>query len=221
MNRISIALNAVLLIAVAVLFYLYFSLNSKLSPSTEAPEDVNSTGKIPKLVTDPSKLANSKIAYINIDSLDMKYEYINDKSKEIKNKQAAIEGQLSSMYAKFQQDVADLQQAAQAGLRSEAELKKEEASLQQRQYDIANKEKQLQTLSEEVGTTQAAMLQNVSKFIEKFNNGKYDFILAYTSNISSVLYAKPDLEITTEVVNGLNEEYRATKAANTITPKKK
>ncbi len=213
------AINAVLLIAVAVLFYLYISLNGKLSPSAEGVEDA--TGKTPKLVTDPSKLVNSKIAYINIDSLDLKYEYINDKSKEIKNKQAAIEGQLTSMYAKFQQDVADLQQAAQAGLRSEADLKKEEASLQQRQYDIANKEKQLQTLGEEVGATQAAMLQNVSKFIEKFNNGKYDFILAYTSNISSVLYAKPDLEITTEVVNGLNEEYRALKAANTVTPKKK
>ncbi|HEY1040941.1 MAG TPA: OmpH family outer membrane protein, partial [Bacteroidia bacterium] len=179
------------------------------------------TEKTPKLVMDPSKLANSKIAYINIDSLDMKYEYIEDKSKEIKNKQAAIEGQLSSMYAKFQQDVADLQQAAQAGLRSEAELKKEEAALQQRQYEIANKEKQLQTLSEDVANTQAAMLQNVSKFIEKFNNGKYDFILAYTSNISSVLYAKPDLEITTEVVNGLNEEYRNTKAADATKTKKK
>lgn len=151
----------------------------------------------------------------------MQYEYINDKSKEIKNKQAAIEGQLSSMYAKFQQDVADLQQAAQAGLRSEAELKKEEAVLQQRQYEIANKEKQLQTLSEEVASTQVAMLQNVSKFIDKFNNGKYDFILAYTSNISSVLYAKPDLEITTEVVNGLNEEYRANKAAEASKTKKK
>lgn len=215
------AMNAVLLIAVAVLFYLYFSLNGKLSPASDVSEIGDSTKKTTKFITDPSKLANSKIAYINIDSLDLKYEYINDKSKEIKNKQATLEGQLSSMYAKFQQDVADLQQAAQAGLRSEAELKKEEAVLQQRQYEIANKEKQLQVLSEEVGATQFAMLQNVSKFIEKFNNGKYDFILAYTSNISSVLYAKPDLEITTEVVNGLNEEYRALKAANTVTPKKK
>ncbi len=215
------AMNAVLLIAVAVLFYLYFSLNGKLSPASDTSENGDSTKKTTKFVTDPSKLVNSKIAYINIDSLDMKYEYINDKSKEIKNKQATLEGQLSSMYAKFQQDVADLQQAAQAGLRSEAELKKEEAVLQQRQYEIANKEKQLQVLSEEVGATQFAMLQNVSKFIEKFNNGKYDFILAYTSNISSVLYAKPDLDITTDVVNGLNEEYRALKAANTVTPKKK
>jgi hypothetical protein len=66
MNKISIALNAVLLIAVAVLFYLYFSLNSKLNPSTEGATEKGKT--TPKLITDPSKLNNAKIAYINIDS---------------------------------------------------------------------------------------------------------------------------------------------------------
>lgn len=212
MNKISLALNAVLLIAVGVLFYLYFSLNAKLNPATENNDaPVKSS---PKLITDASKLANAKIAYINIDTIDAKYEYIADKSKEIRNRQMALEGTLQSMYTKFQQDVADLQQAAQAGLRSEAELKKEEARLQQKQLEIENKDKQLQALGEEVAATQADMLRSLSKFIEKYNNNKFDYILAYTSNnISSVLYAKPDLEITNEIVNGLNEEYRKTKAS--------
>lgn len=211
MNKISVALNAVLLIAVAVLFYLYFSLNSKLNPVTEGTTETGKT--TPKLITDPSKLANAKIAYINIDSLNAKYQFITDKSQEINKRQMALENTLNSMYGKFQQEVADLQQAAQAGLRSEAELKKEEERLQIKQQDIANKEKQLQMLGEEVAQTQANMLQSVSKFIEKYNNNKFDYILAYTSNnISSVLFAKSDLEITNEIVDGLNKEYAATKA---------
>jgi len=213
MNKISLTLNAVLLLAVGVLFYLYFNLSSKLSPTTN--NDNSATVKsTPTLISDASKLANAKIAYINIDSIDAKYEYIADKSKEIRGRQVALESTLQSMYAKFQQDVADLQQAAQAGIRPEAELKKEEARLQQKQIEIGNKEKQLQALGEEVANTQAVMLRGVSKFIEKYNNNKFDYILAYTTNnISSVLYAKPELELTNEIISGLNEEYRKNKAA--------
>ena len=212
MNKISVALNAVLLIAVAILFFLYFSLNSKLSPSSEGTSEAGK--KTPKLITDPSKLANAKIAYINIDSLNSKYQFITDKSQEINKRQMALENTLNSMYGKFQQEVADLQQAAQAGLRSETELKKEEERLQIKQQDIANKEKQLQALGEEVANTQANMLRSVSIFIEKYNDNKFDYILAYTSNnISSVLFAKSELEITNEIVDGLNKEYAETKAA--------
>ena len=121
MNRISIVLNVVLLIAVGILFYLYISLNNKLTgaTSTSVPTIVP-----PKVFTDPSKLVNAKIAYINIDTLDQKYEYINDYSKSIHAKQTSLEGVLNSMVARFQQEYADFQQSVQAGIKSEAELKK-------------------------------------------------------------------------------------------------
>lgn len=208
MNRISIIINVILIIAVGILFFLYAQLKSNSLEITSS----ESGKSFPKLITDTSLLKNAKIAYINIDSLNEKYEYIKDKSKEIRGRQSAIEGSLNSMYTTFQQEVADLQQAAQAGIRPESELKKEEARLQQKQMEIANKEKQLQVLGEEVAATQSDMLQNVSKFIERYNNNKFDYILAYTTNnISSVLYANSSLEITNEIVNGLNEEYRKNK----------
>lgn len=208
MNRISIIINSILIIAVGILFFLYAQLKSNSLEITSS----ESGKSFPKLITDTSLLKNAKIAYINIDSLNEKYEYIKDKSKEIRGRQSAIEGSLNSMYTTFQQEVADLQQAAQAGIRPESELKKEEARLQQKQMEIANKEKQLQVLGEEVAATQSDMLQNVSKFIERYNNNKFDYILAYTTNnISSVLYANSSLEITNEIVNGLNEEYRKNK----------
>jgi len=208
MNRISIIINSILIIAVGILFFLYAQLKSNSLEITSS----ESGKSFPKLITDTTLLKNAKIAYINIDSLNEKYEYIKDKSKEIRSRQSAIEGSLNSMYTTFQQEVADLQQAAQAGIRPESELKKEEARLQQKQMEIANKEKQLQVLGEEVAATQSDMLQNVSKFIERYNNNKFDYILAYTTNnISSVLYANSSLEITNEIVNGLNEEYRKNK----------
>jgi outer membrane protein len=217
MNKLSLVLNAVLLVAVGVLFYLYTSLNNRIS-GTAGTSDSTAV-KTPKLVLDPTKLTDAKIAYINIDTLNEQYEYISDKTKEITTKQANLEAQYNGMIQKFQADYEALQQAAQAGIRSEAELQQESAKLQKRQMDIAAKEKQLQTLADETAEGQINMRANLAKFVEKFNNGKYDYIMVYSSGVSPVLYARPDLDLTSEIVKGLNEEYRSTKAAKPATKK--
>ena len=211
MKQVSLIINIVLIAAVAILFYLY----SSLKKNVETLGMPAQTTGVQPLTTLPAgaNLKESKIAYINIDSLDYNYQYIIDNSKEIRSRQAAMEAQYQSMVAKFQADYQSLQEAAQAGLRPQAELEKEKNRLEQMQYEIAAKEKQMQGLGEETGKKQADMLRGVSAFIAKLNNGRYDYILAYTSNISSVLYAKPGLDITKEVIDGLNAEYKATKAA--------
>ncbi|MGZ3865616.1 MAG: OmpH family outer membrane protein [Bacteroidia bacterium] len=213
MKQVSLIINIVLVAAVAILFYLYSSL--KKNVETLGMPNQN-TAAVQTLTNLPAgaNLKDSKIAYINIDSLDYNYQYIIDNSKEIRARQAGIEAQYQNMVAKFQADYQSLQEAAQAGLRPQAELEKEKARLEQMQYEIAAKEKQMQALGEETGKKQGEMLRGVSEFIAKLNNGRYDYILAYTSNISSVLYAKPTLDITKEVIDGLNADYKAKKAAS-------
>jgi len=211
MKQLPLILNGVLIIAVAALFYMSMSLKKNVEALGTTPQ--------PNVLQTPATLSannvdlkDAKIAYLNIDSLDFKYQYIVDNSKEYANKQAAIEGQLNSMATKFQADYQEFQQAAQAGIKGEAELNKQKAQLEQEQADAAAKQKQLENLGEEVGKKRVDMLKKVSDFIAKYNNGKFDYILAYTtSNISSVLYAKPGLDITKEIVDGLNAEYKATK----------
>lgn len=208
MKHISMIIQALLLVAVAVLFILYFGLKSQLVKNEGGVSDVPVL-QTPATITGSGAgdLKTARIAYVNIDSLDINYQFIIDNSKEMRARQAGIEAQYNSMVAKFQNDYAELQQAAQAGMRSEAELTREKGRLEQMQYDIASKEKQMQGLGEEASKRQAEMLKGVSSFISKLNNGRYDYILAYTSNISSVLYARPGLDITKEVVDGLNQEY--------------
>lgn len=209
MNKASILVNIILLAAVAVLFYLYSSLKNDISALASQNAGTLQTPAV--LTSGKGDLKDAKIAYLNIDSLDYKYEFILDNSKEMRGRQANLENQYNNMVAKFQGDYQELQQAYQAGLRSEAELEKEKARLEQMQYEIAAKEKQMQQLGEEVAKKQGEMLKRVSSFISTFNNGRYDYILAYTANVSSVLYAKPGLDLTKEILEGLNNEYRATK----------
>ncbi len=210
MQRISLALNALLLIAVGILFYLYTTLNAKISGVQ--PENTKEVkAEAPKVFTDPSKMPDAKIAYVNIDSLDSKYKYISDYSKSIRIRQASLESSLNNMAAAFQQEYEAFQQSVKAGIKTEAELKRQQADLEQQQYNIANKERELQGIADEVAAHQREMLKNVSSFVAKYNNDKYDYILAYSSNIGSVLYAKPGYEITKEIIDGLNQEYEAGK----------
>ena len=212
MKQVSLIINVVLVAAVIVLFFLYSSLKKNVE-TLGMPNQSPALQTISTLPVNPGDLKNSKIAYINIDSLDLNYQFITDNAKEIRTRQAGMEAQYNSMVAKFQADYQELQQAAQAGLRPQAELEKEKGRLEQMQYEIASKEKQMQSLGEETGKKQADMLRGVSAFIAKLNNGRYDYILAYTSNISSVLYAKPSLDISKEVIDGLNAEYKTMRSA--------
>jgi outer membrane protein len=211
MKQVSLIINIVLVAAVAVLFYMNISLKKNVESLAGAnPSNVLQTPAT--LSANNVDLKDAKIAYLNIDSLDYGYQYIIDNSKEYANKQMALESQINSMAAKFQADYQDFQQAAQAGVRGEAELNKQKSQLEQQQYDVAAKQKQLENLGEEIGKKRGDMLKKVSDYIARFNNGKYDYILAYTTaNISSVLYAKPGLDLTKEIVNGLNAEYKAQK----------
>ena len=211
MKQVSLIINIVLVAAVSVLFYM----NISLKKNVEAMAGMGNSSVLQTPATLSANnidLKDSKIAYLNIDSLDYKYQYIIDNSKEYSNKQMALENQINSMAAKFQADYQDFQQAAQAGVRGEAELNKQKSQLEQQQYDVAAKQKQLENLGEEIGKKRGDMLKKVSDYIAKYNNGKYDYILAYTTaNISSVLYAKPGLDLTKEIVDGLNTEYKANK----------
>ncbi|HXB39302.1 MAG TPA: OmpH family outer membrane protein [Bacteroidia bacterium] len=209
MKQVSLIVNIILVAAVAVLFYLYSSL--KKNVEALGMQTVTTLQTPATLNVNTGSLKDAKIAYLNIDSLDYNYEFILDNSKEMRAREASLQNQYSGMVAKFQADYQELQQAAQAGLRPQAELEKEKVRLEQMQYEIAAKEKQMQQLQEEVGKKQGEMLKKVSSFISTYNNGRYDYILAYTANVSSVLYAKPGLDLTKEILEGLNAEYRAAK----------
>ena len=217
MKQVSLIINIVLVAAVAVLFYMNISLKKNVEALGGATANPNEVLQTPAtLAANNVNLKDAKIAYLNIDSLDYGYQYIIDNSKEYANKQMALESQINSMAAKFQADYQDFQQAAQAGVRGEAELNKQKSQLEQQQYDVAAKQKQLENLGEEIGKKRGDMLKKVSDYIARFNNGKYDYILAYTTaNISSVLYAKPGLDLTKEIVTGLNAEYKAQKSSST------
>jgi outer membrane protein len=118
---------------------------------------------------------------------------------------------MQSMTAKFQQDYEAFQQSARAGVAPQAELQKQQANLERQQQELANKELQMQNLGVELEEKNLELNKNVKDYLQKINNGRFDYILSYSDVIPTILLANPKLDITAEVLNGINEEYKLSK----------
>jgi outer membrane protein len=209
MKNLSLVLNGVLAIAIAILFYQVHSLKNS-GTSTEV-SSIDATTK-PTIITSSTKLNDAKIAYVNTDSINEHYAYIADFTKVIRNKKATLEAQMQSMTAKFQGEYEAFQQSAQAGVAPQSELQKQQASLERQQQELANKELQLQNLGVELEEKNMELNKSVKDYLLKINNGRFDYILAYSDLMPTILLTNPKLDITPEVLQGINDEYKAKKA---------
>jgi outer membrane protein len=208
MKNLSLIINGILAVAVAILFYQVHSLKNGTTVSTDGETEKT---EVKPVVVSNTTLADSKIAYVNTDSINEHYQYIADFTKVIRNKKAALEGQMQSMTAKFQQEYEAFQQSAQAGVAPQSELQKQQASLERQQQELANKELQMQNLGVELEEKNAELNKSVKDYLQKINNGRFDYILSYSDLMPTILLTNPKLDITSEVLKGINEEYNAKK----------
>jgi len=208
MKNLSLIINGVLAIAVAILFYQVHSLKNG---GVTVENSTSEAAVKPTIVTSATNLADAKIAYVNTDSINEHYDYIADFTKVIRNKKATLESQMQSMTAKFQQEYEAFQQSAQAGVAPQAELQKQQASLERQQQELANKELQMQNLGIELEEKNMELNKSVKDYLVKINNGRFDYILSYSDLMPTILLTNPKLDITTEVLNGINEEYKNSK----------
>ena len=209
MKNLSLIINGILAIAVAILFYQVNTLKNN-GVSTGSEEDT-SENKNPIIVNSASNLADAKIAYINTDSINEHYAYIADFTKVLKAKKSSIENQMQSLTAKFQQEYEAFQQSAQTGIASESDLIKQKTSLERQQQEIANKELQMQNLGIELEEKNIELNKNVKDFLAKYNNGKFDYVLSYSDMMPTILLVNPKLDITNDILKGINEEYKTKK----------
>ena len=207
MKNVSFIINGILAVAVAILFYQIQTL--KNSGDVLSQNEVDN--KNPVIVTSSSHLADAKIAYINTDSINEHYAYIADFTKVLKSKKSVIENQMQILTAKFQKEYESFQQSAQAGIASEADLMKQKTNLEKQQQDIANNELQMQNLGIELEEKNIELNKNVKDFLAKYNNGKFDYVLSYSDMMPTILLVNPKLDITNDILKGINQEYKIKK----------
>lgn len=148
------------------------------------------------------------IVYVNSDSLLNNYEYfksIKDKFQE-KSKKAQVD--LNAKGTAFQREVAAYQQTA--GTLSAEQRSATEQRLARKQQELAAYNQNAgNALANEEAAENEKLYNKVAEFLKKHAKAKgYKMVLTYSKANPTVLFADESLDVTKEVVAGLNDEYK-------------
>ena len=204
-HKCLIALNAVLLVGLVVIYILFFTSKSCTAESKQPAVADNAEGVI---------TSGLSIGYIDTDSLMLQYEFAVELNEKLDN-YARQENDYKDMMVRFQNDYNNfLKTGASLTL---TEQKKTEESLKKRAEDLAKLEERLMNertkLENVIQVDQKKMIDAVYAFVRDYNakHQQFNVILKKSFSESPVLYMDDDMDITREIIDGLNEEYRNVK----------
>lgn len=195
MKNFTLGLNILLVVAVAVLFYLHFN--------------VSQPGQKTSHVTKAVPAGDFKIAYFEADSIQTQFDYFNEVRAELQSKDQANARQLGDLKNIFANKIQEFQKIAPS--LSQAEQANKQQELMQMEKAFQGKEKMM---SDEFEDQKFKKLQDVKKKIEdylkEYNKDKgYAFIF---SSSPDLMYLKDSVyDITPDVIRGLNALYKKKK----------
>ncbi len=192
MKQLPLVLSIIALLGVAHQYYLHFS-------SQTAPQEA--------ILPPQGQERGAKIAYVNADTLDARYEWIKQQKQAIENRVKNAENSLRGKQESLIRDMQAFEQKAQTGTVPPAELEKEYNGLMQRQKKLAEEEQRLgKELAEEQKKALEELYANVEAKLKTLQDQiGYDYILSYSRG-GQVLLANDSLDITDEVLRLLNEK---------------
>jgi outer membrane protein len=190
MKNLSLVLNAILLVAVGVLYYLHFSTNN--SPGTS--ESSVAAGDL-------------KIAYINSDTVLKYYEYLKTTKVKLEEKTKKMDQDyrnramgLQNEIAAYQRNVSNMTLGQVKAV--EEDLGKKQQNLQMYQQSLS------QQLMEEEAKIQKELYDRITVFLKKYGSEKGLQIVLKFDPTSDVLFAGQPLDISQDVITGLNSAYK-------------
>lgn len=204
MNKVLLAVNGVLVLAVGYLFYKVGGGSS----SEEASHSNAEVTKKPVVIEQKNIPVTGKIAFINIDSLNEQSLYVDYMIKKLKSSRASIEASVESLSIQYQNKVKEYQSSASAGIAPESELAMKAKEIQAIEREVQNKQVQMDNLAMEMNEKNNAFQNEVRRFIKEKYEGKFDYVLTFSEAIPSMLYGNSALDITREVILQLNEDYK-------------
>ena len=196
MKNLAIALSILSLVLTGALYYLHFSSQHKIEKVSVATQKTPAT--------------DFRIAYFDIDSLQANYEHYKDALEEMKKTEKSMNAELQNLKERFQRRIGELQQKGPTMTQQEGEEAQREMMMMENTY--SKREAQLQDdLQEKQMKIMKALKQEIESYLEEYNKEKeYAYIFSYEPGFM-LYYRDSAYNITTDVVNGLNERYRKNK----------
>ena len=176
------------------------------------------TTAAPDAQADTTATAGS-IVFFNIDKVVENYDMANDLRSVVETKVNGIQAEIDRRGNKLQKDANDFQNKMDKGLLTSSVANVQYQKLQQQQNDyqqyVVRKQQEMQ---EEQQVMLNQIMNAISEYVKEYNEGKkYALILATSGDLLStpVVVGSSTLDVTDEILAGLNEAYVKTKAAET------
>ena len=189
----------VVALAAAVLSVLKPDFKTKKAASEAA--DSLSTGAITAVAGD--------IVYVQLDSLIANYDMYNDLMTAFQSKVQGIQDDLQKRGRRLESDAKAFENQVQKGLLTRSAAEEQQNKLLQRQQNLQNEmAKKDAEIQEEQAVLNNQVYYAVKDFIEQYNQEhNFSLILTTSGVTNTVLNVNPGLDITADVLKGLNEEY--------------
>ena len=198
MNKTNIIVSSILAAAIIGLYILHFAPFGKShgtasnGPSAGTP--------------------NASIVYVNVDSLLNNYDMFFDMKKKLTEKQKRMESEFGTKSQNYQKSVLNYQDKVQKGLVTRSQAQDLEQQLTGEQQTLLKLRDQMtQELGEEEQVMNRQLMNEIVEYLKVYNkDGKYQYIMSHSFG-SNLLFVPDSLNITTDVLKGLNENFNKNK----------
>ncbi len=210
MKNLSLILNIVLLVAVVILYVLHFS--DRRLPETKSSISDTST-------------VNLKVAYINSDSVLKHYDYLKVNREQLEAKTKKMDQDLRNRTAGLQNEITAYQRNVSGMTLGQARAAEEDLGKKQQNLQLYQQSLQQQLMQEEAKLNKE-LYDRITGYLKEYGQEKGLQVVLKFDPTSDVLYGGAGLDITNDVIQGLNAAYQVEKKgpapkADSTTAKKK
>ena len=156
--------------------------------------------------------AQGAIVYVDLDVILARYDMANELSSVVETKVQNIQAEVTRRGKKLESAAKDFQEKMEKGLmtRSAAEVQAQKLQQQETEFNTYAAQKQ-QEIREEQMVMMNQIGDAIKTYIEKYNAEKQYAMILTSQGGAPVITADPSLNITEDVIAGLNAEYIANK----------
>lgn len=163
--------------------------------------------------TTSAGVSDLKVAYVEIDSLLTNYNLCKDLNETMIKKQENVEATLKEKMKSLDNEVRDFERKYQNHVFTPERAQQEQNRLLKKRQDLEALHQRLMTeLQQESDKNNIQLRDSINAYLKEYNKTKGYSLIINNAGSNNLLYADPSLNITQEVIEGLNKRYTPSKS---------
>lgn len=194
MKNILLALNIVLLLAVGVLYFLYFGKKNNTTKIASSNVEVD------------THKDNCRIGYFEMDSLTNSYSMIKDVRSELSKEEDNMNREMQRLQRVYNDKLTQYQKQAQT--MNQVESERANRDMLQLQDQIRGKQQEMEQRYQDLQMRKKQEIKNkIEGFLKDYNKDRhFAYIIAYEPGM--IFYRDTMFNITKDLLDGLNSQYK-------------